>query len=97
MATETLCSSERIAKAPTNACLLRVSTAAVKHHGPKTSWEGQGLYGLHFQFTIYHWKKSGQELEQGWNLEAGADAEAMEEGCSLACFPWLAQSTFHRI
>jgi hypothetical protein len=23
--------------------------------------------------------------------EAGADAEAMEECCLLACFPWLAQ------
>ena len=31
-------------------------------------------------------KKSGQELKEGSNLEAGADAEAMEEYCLLACF-----------
>jgi len=28
---------------------------------------------------------SGQELKQDRNLEAGADAEAMEESCLLAC------------
>ena len=36
----------------------------------------------------------GQELKQGRNLEAGADAEAMEGCCLLACFPWLAQLAF---
>ena len=35
-----------------------------------------------------------QELKQGRNLEAGADAEAIEECCLLACFPWLAQPVF---
>jgi hypothetical protein len=29
--------------------------------------------------------KSGKELKQGWNLEAGADAEAVERCCLLAC------------
>jgi hypothetical protein len=29
------------------------------------------LIGLHVQ----HWKKSGQELKQCWNPEAGADTE----------------------
>ena len=28
------------------------------------------------------------------NLEAGADAEAMEGCCLLACFSWFAQSAF---
>ena len=28
------------------------------------------------------------------NLEAGADAEAMEECCFLDCFSWLAQFAF---
>jgi hypothetical protein len=28
---------------------------------------------------------------QDWNLEAGADAEAIEGCCILACSPWLAQ------
>jgi hypothetical protein len=31
---------------------------------------------------------------QGRILEAGADAEAMEVCCLLACFPWLAQLAF---
>jgi hypothetical protein len=34
-----------------------------------------------------HQKKSGQEFTQGRNTEAGADAEALEGCCLLACFP----------
>jgi hypothetical protein len=55
----------------------------------KASWRRKGLFSLHFQIIVYHWRKPGQELKQSWNLEAGADAEAME-GCHLlacsACF-----------
>jgi hypothetical protein len=36
-------------------------------------------------------KKSGQELKQGWNQEAGADAEAMKGCCFLCCSPPFAQ------
>jgi hypothetical protein len=36
----------------------------------------------------------GQELKQGRNLEAGADAEAMEECCLLDCSLWFAQPAF---
>jgi hypothetical protein len=61
----------------------------MKHHDPKAYWGGKDLFGLHFQ--IHHWRKSGQELKQGWNLKA---VEAMEECCLLACFPWLAQPAF---
>ncbi|MGE9716793.1 hypothetical protein ACQP3F_34925, partial [Escherichia coli] len=32
---------------------------------------------------------SGQEQKQGRNLEAGAEAKAMEECCLLACLPGL--------
>jgi hypothetical protein len=39
---------------------------------------GKDLFGLHFQITVHHLRKSEQELTQGRNLEAGADAEAME-------------------
>ena len=56
--------------------LVRVSIAATKHHDPKASWGGQGLFGLCFQITVYHWRKLGQKLKQGRNLEAGADAES---------------------
>jgi hypothetical protein len=41
---------------------------------------------LYFQIIIHHKRKSGEELTQGRNLEAGADAEAMEGCCLLACF-----------
>jgi hypothetical protein len=39
---------------------------------------GRKGLGLYFHFIVYHWRKPGQELKQGRNLEAGADAEAME-------------------
>ena len=43
-----------------------------------------------YNFFFYK-KKSGQEFKQGWNLEVGAHAEAMEKYCLLPCFSWLAQ------
>jgi hypothetical protein len=47
------------------------------------------LFSLHFHTAVHHQKKSGLELTQSRNLEAGVDAEAME-GCSLlASFPGL--------
>ena len=41
----------------------------------------KGLFGLDFHIPV-HQRKSRQELKQGRNLEAGADAEVME-GCYL--------------
>lgn len=58
--------------------LAQVSIAARKQNDQKASWEEKGLFVLHFQVIIHHWRKSGQELNQGWNLEAGADIESME-------------------
>ena len=43
----------------------------------KATWKGKGL---HFCIVVHHQRRSGQELRQGRNLEAGADAEAMEWG-----------------
>jgi hypothetical protein len=51
----------------------------------KASWGGKGLFGLHFHIAVHHQRKSGRELTQGRNLEAGADAEAMVGCCLLAC------------
>ena len=48
---------------------------------------GKGLFGLHLHIAVHQQGKSGQELTQGMNLEAGADAEAMEGCWLLACFP----------
>jgi hypothetical protein len=46
---------------------------------------------LYFHIAVHHQRKTGQDLTQGRNLEAGADAEAMEGCYLLVCFPWLAQ------
>ena len=74
---------------------LSVSIAVMKHHNQKkkVSWVGKG-FGLQFWIIVCHWRKSGQELKQGENLEAEADAEAMEGCCLLSCIQWLAQPTF---
>jgi hypothetical protein len=67
-------------------CFTKVFiAAAVKHYGWKASWEGKGLVALHFASFVHPWRKSGQELQQCSNLEAGADAEAMESAAY-----WLA-------
>jgi hypothetical protein len=47
----------------------------------KTSWGGKGLFSLHFHIAVHHQRQSGQELKQGKNLEARADAEALEGCC----------------
>ena len=51
-------------------CLSRSLETRTKHHDQEAS--------LHFHIAVLHQRKSGQELTQGRNLEAGADAEAME-------------------
>jgi hypothetical protein len=58
----------------------------------QASWGGKGLFSFHI--AVHHQRKSGLELTQGRNLEAGVDAEAMDECCLKACFPWLAQPAF---
>ena len=50
----------------------------MKHHSQNKL--GQERVYLHFHISGHHQRKSGQELEQGRNLEAGADAE-VTEGC----------------
>ena len=70
--------------------LVRVSIPALcKHHGRDTSWGGKGLCSLHFHIAIHHQRKSGQELTQGRNLEAGADAEVMEGAAYWIASPGL--------
>ena len=54
-------------------------------------------------FITKGWPKSGQELKQGRNLEAGADAETLVRCSLLACFlietktisPGMAPPTMH--
>jgi hypothetical protein len=47
------------------------------------------LYSAYTSILLLISKGSQAELKQNRNLEAGADAEAMEECCLLACFTWL--------
>lgn len=50
-----------------------------------------GKGGFYFipQLTVHHRGKQGQGT-QGRNLEAGANAQTVEEHCLLACSPRLA-------
>ena len=57
----------------------------MKHHD-QSKLENIGFV-LHFHIVVHHWRKSGQELKESRNLEAGADAEAMEGSSLLACSP----------
>ena len=64
--------------------LVRVSSAMLKPHDQTQA--GEERVCLAYTSTCGpSLKKSGQELKQGWNLEAGADAEAMAGCCLLAC------------
>ena len=57
----------------------------------KASWE-ERIY-LTYTSILLLSTKSRQELT-GQEPEAGADAEAMEGCCLLACSSWLAQFAF---
>ena len=59
---------------------LRITFVERKQHDQKAGGGGNGLFGLHFHTNPYHRSKSRQELKQGRNLKAGADAEIIE-GC----------------
>jgi hypothetical protein len=62
--------------------------AVVELHDQSNLWRKViSMYTSISQLII----KEGQELKQRSNPEAGADAEAIERCCLLACFPWLAQ------
>ena len=61
--------------------LVRVSIAVTKRHEQKASL-GEGVYLAYtVTYTVPHLRKSGQELKQGRNLEAGANAEAIKGFC----------------
>ena len=72
-------------------CLSQGFYPCTKHHDQEASCGEKSLFSLHFHIAVLHQRKSGLELTQGRNLEAGTDAEAMEEFCLLDFFPWPAQ------
>jgi hypothetical protein len=67
---------------------LRVSIVVMKTPWPKKKT------GEERADSAYTWRTAGQELKQGWNLEAGAAVEVMEGRSLLACSSWLAQPAF---
>ena len=72
--------------------IIRVSIVVMKHHDQKQVGE-ERFIGL----TLPDHSLSLEAVRTGAqgrrNREAGADAEAMEECCLLACSLWLAQPT----
>lgn len=54
-----------------------------------TTWEERGVFGLCLYITVHHCPEGS--FKQNKNLEAGADAEVMEERSLWACSPWLAK------
>ena len=73
----------------TNFCLSFL--AVMKHHDQKASWFSAYTSTL---LLITKGSQDKTELKQGRDLEAGADAVAMEGCCLLACSAWLAQPAF---
>lgn len=71
---------------------LRVSLAVMKHHNQKQVGEEIA----YLSFTSILFIVGGSQVRNSWgrNLEAGAEAEAIEECCLLACSSWLAQLSF---
>jgi hypothetical protein len=56
----------------------------MEHHDQNQAKEERVYLAYTSTSIVHHWRKSGQEHTQGRNLEAGADAEAMEGCCLLA-------------
>jgi hypothetical protein len=52
--------------------------------------EEKDLFSLYFHIVVLHQRKSGQEVTQGRNLKAEADAETTKK----CCLPCLAQLAF---
>jgi len=66
-----------------------VMLVCTKHQDQEASWGGKGLFSLHFHIAAHHQRKSGQKLTEGRNLEAGADAEAIEGAAYWLASPGL--------
>ena len=71
--------------------LVGVSIAVTKDHIKKQVREDRD-YWLLLPGHSSSLEEVRKGTQKGKNLEAGADAEAMEGCCLLACFPWFACS-----
>jgi hypothetical protein len=66
-----------------------VLVAVMKHHEQKQLGEEMVYLAYTSIGNAHYRRKSGQELKQGRNLDAGDDAEAMEKCCLLTYSSWL--------
>ena len=58
---------------------MKLHRGLITLEAQKNNWRVEGLMSLHFHMVVHHHRKPGLELTQESNLEAGADAEAMED------------------
>lgn len=72
-------------------CLLFNVTITVMKHHFQSNLGKNNLFHSQFHVRV---NQLGQELEQGRDLDVGADAETTEEYCLLACFSRLSQLLF---
>ena len=74
--------------------LVMVTIAVTKRQNPSNLGR-RGLIWITLQITHHHRRKSGKKkFKQSRNLEAGADARAVEGACPLACSLRFAQCAF---
>ena len=92
-------SKERAGGIQTGICLeeqvgfcLKVSIAGTKLHDQKKKKKRKKK-----ELTLPHYCSSPKEVRAGTQAGQepgeGGDAEAIEKGCLLACFPWLSHRT----
>ena len=77
------------------AVLVRITIVMIKLNDQKANLGEKEFIWLTLPGCCSLLKEVGAgTLQQGENLEAGAEAEAMQGRCLLPCFPWLAQPAF---
>ena len=78
----------------TEPCPSQLFGCCDKGHNQKQLGGRKDLFGLYLPITVYHWVKSGRELKQSNNLDAGTEAEAKQECCLQICSFCLALLAF---
>ena len=74
-----------------SSALVQATIAVMKHHDHRAGCQERVYSAFTSQLII---KGSQDRNSNGTNLETGADAEAMEGCCFLACSSWLAHPAF---
>jgi hypothetical protein len=77
-------------------CLSQGFYTCTKHHDQEASWGGKGLFSLHFPHCCSSPNVVRTGTHTGQELEAEANAEAMEGCCLLVCFLLARSACFCR-